>query len=629
MIKTSSVDVTKASFNGISVIMPTYNQGSFIGIALASLFVQTFQKWELIIIDDGSTDYTEDIIIDYLKDARVRCLKNQRNKGLGYCLNLGMQYASYNFICYLPSDDIYYANHLSILYDTFQNNSNAILCYSGLFHNNSDNYVSGLSVNESLGLIPGRSLQLVQVIHKKTNIKWAERKDFVTSDLNKMFWNKLKKEGAFVKTNIISCEWVNHPLQRHKIIGEDYGGGLLSYKKYYNTKDLLKFYTDKGNCIDEQALLFESKSTQIEQKKRLKILIVGELGFNPERLLEFEQRGHWLFSLWISNPDIHNSVGPFSFGNIVNLDFEQLEAQIAEIKPDIIYALLNTQAVRLAHYVMSSNPTIPFIWHFKEGPFFCRNNGIWKELFELYYNADGRIYINQECKDWFNQFIGDKNRPSLIMDGDLPPRKWFSDTQSPLLSVQDGAIHTVMAGRPYGITPADLKVLSNYNIHLHLYGQFYQAKWKSWVDECLTLAGDYLHVHPHCEPENWTKEFSQYDAGWLHCFESRNNGELIRCNWDDLNYPARMSTLAVAGLPMIQKANRGHKVASEQLLKELEIGILFTSFDNLGMQLNNTVAIKKTRDICWNKRFTFSFDHHLDELLAFFQTVIANKQRNQ
>lgn len=306
----------KKAQHSVSVIMPTYNQGAFVGRALASLFAQTFQSWELIIINDGATDYTEDVIEDYLKDKRVRCYKNNQNRGLGYCLNLGIKNAIYESIAYLPSDDIYYSDHLENLYNTLLTTKDAVLIYSGLYYENTDNYATGLSIKKASGIIPGQTLQLVQVVHKKPICKWVEREEFVTSDLNKMFWNKLQNEGHFISTNRISCEWVNHPQQRHKIINTEYGGGLSRYKQHYSVNEPLKFYTSNSKYIDETAPIQHSKISN----GKLKILVVGELGFNPERLLAFENDGHQLYGLWIPNPDIHNAVGPFPFGNIVNLN---------------------------------------------------------------------------------------------------------------------------------------------------------------------------------------------------------------------------------------------------------------------------------------------------------------------
>lgn len=613
--------------SGISVIMPTYNQGSFIIRAINSLFAQEHQNWELIIINDGSSDYTEDLLADYLADDRIRYIKNDTNKGLGACLNKGIQYASFEYISYLPSDDTYYKEHLSSLYQKIKEVDTAILCYAGLIYNYNDTS-NGSQRMSSIEKAYGYSLQLVQVVHRKTSCTWIERKELVTDDLDRMFWNELSQKGEFVGTGIVSCEWTNHPYQLHKIIQESNTGGIYLYKRYYNVNEAIRFQSTVGNYIDEIDL-YKNFRIIPEKQDKLKILLVGELAYNPERICALESLGHKLYGLWIDSPHCYNAVGPLPFGNIEDLSLDEWQDQVNAIKPDVIYALLNYQAVPLAHFIMRANKEIPFVWHFKEGPFWCRSLGIWKELFELYYNADGRIYINPEIKSWYEQFIGEKTRLSHILDGDLPSGAWFTDKKAILLSDIDGEIHTVASGRPYGIAPSFVEDLARHKIHLHIYGDYTQSFWANWINQSIHSARNYLHLHPFCKPEKWVEEYSRYDAGWLHLFTSSNDGELLKCTWDDLNYPARMCTLAAAGLPMIQKKNSDHIVASEILIKTLDIGIFFNSVEDLAEQLNDKPAIKQVRENVWANRKSFSFDYHAQELVDFFMKVIEIKKNTE
>lgn len=147
----------------ISIIMPIYNQASFVRGALASLERQTFKHWELLIIDDGSTDGVNGKITDYLnKDSRIRYVRNEHNEGLGYSLNLGMQLASYPIVSYLPADDIYYGSHLETMLKTLVEND-AQVVVSGMLYNE-DNVGGEGKSTYTLGTIPGKWLQLVQVI---------------------------------------------------------------------------------------------------------------------------------------------------------------------------------------------------------------------------------------------------------------------------------------------------------------------------------------------------------------------------------------------------------------------------------------------------------------------------------
>lgn len=160
-----------------------------------------------------------------------------------------------------------------------------------------------------------------------------------------------------------------------------------------------------GGFTNEEALYKDFRTKFAPEERALKILIVGELAYNPERIHLFEKLGHKLFGLWIKKPNFYNTVGPLPFGHIPSLDSDNWQLEIDKIRPDIIYALLNHQAIHLAHQVMTKNPTVSFVWHFKEGPFFSRQSGTWSLLVDLYNKSGGQIYINESVKDWFGQSL--------------------------------------------------------------------------------------------------------------------------------------------------------------------------------------------------------------------------------
>ena len=610
--------------SGISVIMPTYNQGYFINRAVVSLSLQSFRNWELIIINDGSADDTHAIIQARLFGDNVRYLKNEKNLGLGESLNRGIAEAKFEYIAYLPSDDIYYADHLQSLYECLVNNPKASLAYSGVKSHYKDQPLQNSS-NSSLDKVNG-CYQLVQVMHKKNQFSWKTRKELVTDRLDWMYWNDVLTLGDAVPTNHLTCEWVSHPFQRHKMINEIHGGGIYTYKNYFKVKEAIRFKSGAGNYIDETVTENKFKLSPVKPTSdSLKILLVGELAYNAERITVLEKLGHKLYGLWMRNPSYYNAVGPLPFGNVTDLSDENWKDEIKKIKPDIIYALLNVQAVPFAHEVLKAGTGIPFVWHFKEGPFFCRQNGTWKELIDLYTLSDGQIFICPEARDWYCQFLPKRDREVHILDGDLPPATWFKGLTSPLLSSQDGNLHTVVPGRPFGLMPGHLENLAKQGIHLHFYGDIQHAAWREWIETADKFAPGYLHIHPNCNPENWVQEFSKYDAGWLHYYSSTNFGESMRVEWNDLNYPARMPTLAAAGLPMIQKNNSGHIAATDSLIRNLGMGLFIDSLDDLGGLLRNENHMASVRNHVWTNRKYFTFDQHAPKLISFFKKIIAIK----
>jgi glycosyltransferase involved in cell wall biosynthesis len=595
-----------------SIIMPTYNQAGFIRRAILSLQKQTFQDWELIIVDDGCTDNTQEFLTDFLTDKRIRYIKNSKNQGLGSALNQGLEVANYDYIGYLPSDDYYDEDHLEVIKTKYETEKDLFLVFSGVASGSRDSLINNTAVIDK-GLLTNNPLQLVQVTHRKTADRWVERKEWVSEDLFQLFWRKLLKRGAFYRINKTTCYWTAHPFQRHKIVGEKYGGNMYFYRQYYQIKEPFKIKISSQKIVDEIAIYKQYRKKYTHDKDSLKILLLGELAYNPERIYSLEQAGHRLYGLWMQRPTYTlNAVGPLPFGNVEDIPYENWQKRINEIKPDIIYGLLNAGAIPIAHEVLS-HTDVPFVWHFKEGPSFATTSGMWSKLIDLYSKTDGKIFLNDECRSWYKMFIKDIGL-SFIMDGDLPKADYFTADFSPKLSTFDGAIHTVIPGRPVGIGLNEIKILSEQNIHIHLYNENYAEMREPFIKSAMNVAPKHIHLHNHCKPQDWVKEFSKYDAGWLHCFHSVNKGNLLKATWDDLNMPARMNTLAAAGIPMIQIDNSEHIVAMQSHIKKYDMGIFINKWEQLGLQFQNKERMKELHHNAIQNRKYFSFDNYIPGL---------------
>lgn len=96
----------------ISVIIPTYNRAHLLGETLDSVLNQTYKNWECIIIDDGSTDHTLELMKEYLKDSRFSFIQRpeDKRKGACTCRNIGISNASGDYLQFLDSDDILASN---------------------------------------------------------------------------------------------------------------------------------------------------------------------------------------------------------------------------------------------------------------------------------------------------------------------------------------------------------------------------------------------------------------------------------------------------------------------------------------------------------------------------------------
>jgi glycosyltransferase involved in cell wall biosynthesis len=118
----------------VSVVIPTYNRAKVLPRAIESVINQTYKKWELLIVDDGSSDGTKELVQKrYLNEGRIKLVKRpkDRPKGANACRNIGMEKAIGKFIAFLDSDDEWLPNHLNDCIAQTQKNEKFSGTYSG------------------------------------------------------------------------------------------------------------------------------------------------------------------------------------------------------------------------------------------------------------------------------------------------------------------------------------------------------------------------------------------------------------------------------------------------------------------------------------------------------------------
>ena len=114
----------------ISIIIPTFNRAHIILKTLDSISTQTYSNWECIIVDDGSIDNTEEVLLSYCsKDSRFKFFKRPSNliKGPNSCRNFGFEVSRGEFIQWFDSDDLYFPNALEMFVKSFKDNLDVVV----------------------------------------------------------------------------------------------------------------------------------------------------------------------------------------------------------------------------------------------------------------------------------------------------------------------------------------------------------------------------------------------------------------------------------------------------------------------------------------------------------------------
>jgi len=167
----------------ISVLMPAYNAEKYIGEAISSVLNQTFGDFELIVINDGSTDKTEEIILSF-SDPRIRYVKNETNLKLIATLNKGIDLANGKYIARIDADDICLPNRFEKQMDFFEKHPDYALCGSWAYLINvKGEEIGQIKFIDSHNLLQISLLFSCPVIHPSVMVRTEIFKQFKYSNI--------------------------------------------------------------------------------------------------------------------------------------------------------------------------------------------------------------------------------------------------------------------------------------------------------------------------------------------------------------------------------------------------------------------------------------------------------------
>lgn len=168
--------------NLISVGIPFYNCEKYLGFAIQSVIAQTYQNWELILVDDGSIDSSLSIAMEFSrKDERIRVISDGQNRKLPYRLNQLIQESKGDFIARMDADDIMHPIRLEAQIKYLNENSDVDLVSGSIVSIDSNNQVMGTRGVREVTKISNKSYSF-QIIHPSVTARkdWYLRNHYST-----------------------------------------------------------------------------------------------------------------------------------------------------------------------------------------------------------------------------------------------------------------------------------------------------------------------------------------------------------------------------------------------------------------------------------------------------------------
>lgn len=149
----------------VSVIMPAYNAEKYIGDSIRSVLEQSYHEWELIVVDDGSTDTTADIVrANSANDSRIKYVF-QENQRLGKARNTGIKNASGRLIAFLDSDDLWMREKLELQAQILEATNVDIIYSDGFFFGDNDVIGETKTLSVIRGRIEGADMLDLLLVH--------------------------------------------------------------------------------------------------------------------------------------------------------------------------------------------------------------------------------------------------------------------------------------------------------------------------------------------------------------------------------------------------------------------------------------------------------------------------------
>ena len=218
-----------------SIICATYNRAHVLSRAIESVKYQTFDDWELLIIDDGSTDNTDDVISSYLKDTRIHYSKMEKNRGVGAARNRGVSLSRAGWIVLLDSDNALVPSALAMM-------SNAI---KAMTHIKLHKFCVHSFDEMLMGEQPDNSIEITGVDYLHGRFK-GEHHSVVQSDyLKKYRFFESFSGGEGIIWSLIALDV--GAIAYHPQVTELYeieGGDRLSVKSKNHARLMKVFYSD-------------------------------------------------------------------------------------------------------------------------------------------------------------------------------------------------------------------------------------------------------------------------------------------------------------------------------------------------------------------------------------------------
>ncbi|WP_281699511.1 glycosyltransferase family 2 protein [Cetobacterium somerae] len=242
----------------VSIITPSYNSEKFIKETIESVLNQTYINWELLIVDDCSTDESPKIIKEYSKiDHRIKYLRNEKNSGPAITRNRGLDIAKGKYIAFLDSDDFWDKQKLELQIDFMEKNNLSITHSDYFFTDCSGKIIKKLETSNEIDykkLLRGNQFKTMTMMMKKSFIGNTKLPNIKHEDYA-FFLDLLKKQvvSKKVPNSLAMCRLREKSVSSNKMKSAIWTWNIYrKYEKFKLVKSLYYFINYSFNGLKKR-----------------------------------------------------------------------------------------------------------------------------------------------------------------------------------------------------------------------------------------------------------------------------------------------------------------------------------------------------------------------------------------
>ena len=228
-----------------SLLMANYNNENYIEVAIRSVISQTYPNWELIIVDDNSSDNSLQLIHKYLEDNRIKVITHNRNLGYAGALKTAASSARNEIICVLDADDKLALNALETVAEAYRNNPDIGFIYTNMWE--CDSKLENCRICDWIGPTEPQKSNIFNV--KISHFKTFKTEAYInTSGFDPNQKKAVDKDIIFKLEEVTKLKYIDQPLYYYRWHGKGISQTKTAYiPELYNYRAKLKAYQRRLN----------------------------------------------------------------------------------------------------------------------------------------------------------------------------------------------------------------------------------------------------------------------------------------------------------------------------------------------------------------------------------------------